>query len=255
MKALTTLTILISSVLVPHHLPFMRVSGHVSPGAGQPRVSAPFVAEEVPTVAFCEMVKNPQPYFDKAVRLTALITLPTEGIYLNDDKCVPDPDDKIGVGFIINNEKQRDMHNRNIRIIRSSKYGSRAQVTVVGILRNSPSRNVFAPHRYRFDIISYEDISHMTVTYKGVLQEGTAYRAEVRGGGPSGLSLVVPVRAQEHVAVSIVWVNLGRFPALQQMRDSGGQREIVFSVVSDRTKQMTERRWNRVLECEILSVK
>lgn len=253
MTALPTLTILISSVLVPHHLPFMRTSGQVSPSVGQPQVSASFVAEEIPTVAFCEMVKNPQPYFDKTVRLTALITLPTEGIYLSDDRCVPD--DKVGVGFIINNEKQRDMHNRNIRIFRSSKYGSRAQVTVVGILRNSPSGNVFAPYRYRFDIISYEDISHMTVTYEGILQEGTAYRAEVRGGGPSGLSLVIPMRAQEHVAVSIVWVNLSQFPALQQIRNSGGRREIVFSVISDRKKQMTERRWNRVLECKILRVK
>jgi hypothetical protein len=43
--------------------------------------------DEPADVAFCEMVKNPQLYFDRPVRVTAIVELATEGQCLSDDAC------------------------------------------------------------------------------------------------------------------------------------------------------------------------
>jgi hypothetical protein len=253
MKTLPALTVLISLALLPNQLSLANT--RITPGsrgAVQAGVTSS-ATDEVPVIAFCEMVKNPQLYFDKTVRLTATLQLATEASYLRDDRCVLSHDDQIGVRYVSNDEKQRGLINRDINKIRSIEYGSRAKVTVVGMLRNSSLRG-FAWYRYRFDIISIEDISHVTVPYEGTLQGGITYQAVVRGDSDSGLSLLIPLRTREHVAVRIEWTNLNEFPALERLRNISREQQIVFSVISDQTRQMTERRWNRTLECKIISI-
>lgn len=247
MKMFSALTVLIL-LLNPLHLTVNRFSV-----AADQSVETSSIAEEIPTVDFCEMVKNPKLYFDKTVRLKATLEQATEAQYLRDERCVLSHDEQIGVGYAAVSEAERDARTKVIREIRSSEYGSRAKVTVIGILRNS-SRRSFAWYQYRFDLIRFEDISHVIVPYEGELQGGKTYRARVRGDNRADLSLVIPLRMPEHYAVLIEWTNLSEFPALEDLRKSSREQQIVFSVLSDQMKQMTERRWNRTIQCKIISV-
>lgn len=253
MKSLPILTTLVLLLLLPNQLSL--VNSRFGPGIPDPVQSdvASSITEEVPTIAFCEMVKNPQLYFDKTIRLTATLKLATEASYLSDDGCILSRDDQIGVRYINKDEKQVALLSRDVNKIRSIEYGSRAKVTIVGILRNASLRS-FAWYRYRFDITRFEDVSHVIVPYEGILQSGITYRAAVRGDSSWGLSLIIPLRMREHSAVHIEWTNLSEFPALERLRKSAGEQQIIFSVVSDQTRQMTEQRWNRRVECKIISV-
>jgi hypothetical protein len=209
--------------------------------------------EEVPTVAFCEMVKHPELYFDKSVRLTARLELAEEAQYLSDDKCLLSHDEQIGVSYAISPERERDLPNKELTQIRSMEYGNRASVTVVGMLRNSSMR-AFAWYHYRFDIIRFEKISHVIVPYEGTLQAGSTYRAVVHGDKRFRLSLVMPLRVPEYYAVRIEWTNVKEFPSLKRLHRTRREREVVFSVISDQSKQMTERRWNRTILCKVIRV-
>lgn len=216
-------------------------------------IVAPAVENEVPTVGFCEMVKHPRRYFDKPIRVTATLQLGIEASYLGDDACPLRQDDQIGVRYKSPDEQSQNLLNSEIRRIQSIEYSGRARVTVVGILRNS-SLHGFAWYRYRFDVSRVENISPMVVPYEGALQASTTYRALVRRDANFGLTFVTRLRTQAHVAVNIDWTNLDEFPALVGRDDSSIERQIVFSVISDQHKQMTQSRWNRSLECKILRV-
>lgn len=207
---------------------------------------------ESSTIGFCEIVKNPKLYFDKPIRVTANLELATEASYLRDENCVVSRDDQIGVRYTSDNDGQRDLINRAIRKIRSIEYGSRAKVTVVGRLRNSASRS-FAWYRYRFDISTIDSVSPVVTSYDGSLHAGLTYSGAVRRNSLRGLLLVIPVRLQPGVATRVEWVNLKNFSALTS-GDPTLESQIVFTVVSDETTQLTERRWNRTIECRVVSV-
>jgi hypothetical protein len=216
-------------------------------------VAAAALENEVLTVDFCELVKHPRRYFDKPIRITATLQLGIEGSYFGDDACPLSHDDQIGVRYKSPDEQSQELLNSEIRRIQSIEYGGRARVTVAGILRNSSLRS-FAWYRYRFDVSRVENISHVVVPYEGALQAGTTYRALVRRDANFGLTLVTRLRTQAHVAVNIDWTNLDEFPALVGLEDNSIELQIVFSVISDQHKQMTQSRWNRSLECKILRV-
>lgn len=238
MKALPTMAALFVLVLLPASLSSGKASAQTS---------------EIPTITFCEMVKNPRLYFDKPVRLTATLQMATEASYLKDDACPLSHDDQIGLRYFNSDEKEQQRLREDVHKIRTIEYGSRAKVTVVGALRNS-SRRDFAWYRYRFDISRFEDISHVIIPYEGSLQAGITYRAKVRGDGDAGLAFILPLRMQPHYAVRIEWINLDSFPALKQPGNNAGERQIVFSVVSDEIKHVDVQRWNRTIECKIISV-
>jgi hypothetical protein len=247
MKTFLALTILIL-LLTQLHFPGSRLTT----AANQFGVASA-ATEEIPTIDFCEMVKNPKLYFDKAVRLTATFEQATEAQYLSDDKCPLSHDDQIGVGYATVSEEQNAARRNIISKLRLAEYGGRARVMATGMLRNS-SRRAFAWYQYRFDIISVEELSHVIVPYEGELRGGRTYVAAVRGDSSDGLALVIPVRIPEHQAARIEWTNLSEFPALVQLQSSPREQRIVFSVISDEIKQMTERRWNRTLRCKIISI-
>jgi hypothetical protein len=265
MRASPTLSAIFLLVLLANPLTLAKSSLVItrpSSGSSDPRKSAIVSSDEVlvsldrdetPTVAFCEMVKNPRLYFDKRVRVTATLQLATEASYLQDDKCVLSHDDQIGVRYVSENDKERDLLNSAIRKVRTVEYGGRAKVTVVGVLRNSSLRS-FAWYRYRFDVSRLEGMTPLIVPYEGTLQAGTTYRADVRGDKDFGLSLVSPLHMVLHVGVRIEWTNLGEFPALAELQSDSPAQSIVFTVVADETKRMTERRWSRTVECKILSL-
>ena len=110
-----------------------------------------------------------------------------------------------------------------------------------------------AASKPKAEILS-EDDSHTITTYAGWLEAGLTYRATVRGDGRFGLSLVPVLRMPAHHAVLVEWTNLSKFPALKRLRRNSRKRQIVFTVVSDETKRMTEWRWNRTVGCKILFV-
>jgi hypothetical protein len=206
--------------------------------------------EKTTDLAFCEMVKSPQLYFDKPVRVTAILEQATEGQYLSDDDCVLSHDEQIGVGYLEENKDHTDLWNNNIDL--ESKYGGRAKVTVVGILRDS-SRRDFVWYHYRFDIIRFDNVTHIRNQYAGELVARNSYVAEVRPDPSTGLGLVIQVRMPVHYAVRVEWTNLKEFPRLRLMgKDSKAQ--VLFSVESDEIRQMTANRWNRTVRCSIVSV-
>src|SRR5664279_190364 len=106
--------------------------------------------DEIPTVAFCEMVAHPQLYFDKTIRLAATFEPRIEGSTLTDVRCVRSHDDQIGVGWVKLDEQQFKTRSDDSEVIRSGKAGEQPRVTITGILRNA-ARKDFEWYRYRFD--------------------------------------------------------------------------------------------------------
>jgi hypothetical protein len=202
---------------------------------------------EIPTVDFCELVKHPRLYFDKTVRLTAMLDIAEAAAYLSDARCVLRYDDQVGIRYV-------NAYERRPEIL--GKY-EHPRVTVVGVLRDSSLRG-FASYRYRFDIERFEDvredISGAVINYGGTLRAGMTYRATVRGDGDYGLTLSPPLRMLEHQAVLVEWTNLREFPALVRMRRGSRERRIVLFVVSDETVRVTEWRWDRTVRCKIIIV-
>lgn len=207
--------------------------------------------QSIPTVGFCEIVKNAKLYFDKKVRVRAKYQMATEGRYLSDDHCQLSHDEQIGVGHAPPDQSHGEILNAEVRRIGSVEYGGRAMVTVVGVLRNSSLR-AFAWYQYRFDIISVENISPVTVPYEGELAASVTYSATVRRDLTGGLSLIPNPRILEHHALRIEWTNLGAFPKLRNRPDEASEQQIVFTVLSDEIRQMTQLRWNRTLRCKII---
>lgn len=202
---------------------------------------------EILNVDFCELVKHPRLYFDKTVRLTAMLDIAEEAAYLSDALCVLRYDDQVGIKYVNAFERRPEI---------LGKY-EHPRVRVVGVLRNSSPRG-FAWYRYRFDIERFEDvredISGAVINYGGTLRAGLTYRATVRGDGDFRVTLSTPPRMLEHQAVLVEWTNLREFPALKRPRRVSRERQIVFFVVSDETVRVTEWRWDRTVRCRIIIV-
>jgi hypothetical protein len=211
--------------------------------------------ENIPTVDFCEMVKHPELYFDKTIRIAATMELGDEGSNLNDVRCVRSHDDSIGVGAVAR-EQQDKSFQKDFEKIRDGHWDTQPRVTVIGILRNSSLR-AFAWYRYRFDIMAFEDIrqelSETIVTFDGSLREGFTYRGTVHGDKDFGLSFNTPLHVPMHHAVRLEWTNLKQFRVLQQLRGTS-EKQIVFRVVKDNLDQIDAQRWDRTFQLEILLV-
>ena len=203
----------------------------------------------VPTVDFCEIVRRPQRFFNLTVRIKAKWVAGDEFSYLNDDRCPSTATNDIAVRFV---DGQDEAIRINVSKIMSHEYGSRAWITAVGTLRN-PGK-YYGYFRYRFEILRFENVEHVITPYQGTLDGYHAYRALVRGDKESGLLLIPPLHIEFHYAVRIEWINLSEFPELERLRETSGERTIVFSVISDERKQITAQRWNRTLECKIIRV-
>ncbi len=209
--------------------------------------------KDVPTVALCDLMKRPSEFYDRKVRITGMFTQADEAQYLSDNGCPAKRDtDRIGVGFADADESGRERRSKEISKIGKPEYGGRAMVRVVGYLRNA-QRHDFACYGMRFDIVRFEKIEPMVTDFAGELQAGNTYRATVQGDDMLGLVLVKALRIGEHHAVRLEWTNLSAFPELNKLRGMMSERKVVFSVLSDDIKQVTERRWNRTIRLRIIS--
>lgn len=207
-------------------------------------------ADAPEAVAFCEMVAAPAQFLDRPVVVEARFEQATEGSYLSHPQCPLPRDDRIGVGAIELVEGDRAQRVDAMRRLSAIEYGGRADVRVVGVLRDAPLRG-FASYRYRFDVARFERIAHVVLTYEGVLQLGQTYRAQVRRHGRAELALVEPLRIPAHHGLRLEWTNRTAFAV--PLRPSAPDWA-TFSVVGDVIRQVDERRWNRTVTLKILSV-
>jgi hypothetical protein len=208
---------------------------------------SPSNPEAIREVDFCDIVKQPRRFFDRAVRIKAQWQQGEEFSYLIDERCPASVSAEIAVRYT---GKRDQLTMTNIAKLSAHEYGGRAMITAVGTLRN-PGK-YYGYFRYWFEIDQLEEVAHVITTYDGNLDAGKTYRAVVRGDKEYGLLLVPPFRNPFHYAARIEWLNLSDFPKLDKLHENAGESTIVFSVMSDERKQIDVRRWNRTLECKII---
>lgn len=208
-------------------------------------------SSDIPTVAFCDIVRDPELLFNHTIRTTAVFEQAEEGQYLTDPECPLGHDDQIGVGFAPSTPQIVEAHNAIIQQIGSSHFGGRGIVTITGILRNT-SRHDFAWYRFRFDIVEIESLAHIVEPFKGSLQTGKTYSATVIAAQQEKLVFDNRIPVLPHTALRIEWENLNLLPpAVRQGKQSKPVR-IIFSVLNDDVRQVSERRWNRTVRCAIV---
>ena len=208
--------------------------------------------DEMPTVSFCEMLKNPQAYFGKTVRTRAVWERATEGIFLRDRAC----EEQARVGYShAPKEQWCERAEANFKTIYDEKFSGRAEISVVGTLENRRSKNPFFNYRYLFVATCIEKVMRAGVSFEGTLEEGQTYRARVKCDREQGLSLLIPIRVPYHHAWHIEWINLSKFPQLKKGAGADCEREIVFEVLSKQIEKVAgQKRWNDTYNCKILEV-
>jgi hypothetical protein len=201
--------------------------------------------ERIRDVDFCELVREPQQFFNQAVRIKALWQQGYEFSYLNGVGCQAKFRHEIATVWL-------NPQDPNISKMMSREYGGKAIITVAGTLRN-PGK-YFGYFRYLFEVLRFEDVQHVIEPYEGTVEAGRTYRAVVRGDKELELVLSPPVRIEFHYSYHIEWINLADFPELKRLHQTSGERRIVFSVISSERKQIEEQRWTRSLEMKIVRV-
>ncbi|HEX5704487.1 MAG TPA: hypothetical protein VFX97_14905 [Pyrinomonadaceae bacterium] len=201
--------------------------------------------ETVRDVDFCDIVGQPQQFFGRAVRIKATWQQGHEFSYLNGIGCRTKFRHEIATGWL--NSQDPNLSKMLLR-----EYGGRAIVTAVGTLRD-PGK-YFGYFRYLFEVRRLEDVQHVIEPYEGTVEAGRTYRAVVRGDKEIELRLVPPLHIEFHYSAGIDWLNLSDFPELEKLHETSGERTIVFSVMSDVRRQMTERRWSRMLQIKIIRI-
>lgn len=244
-------TMLLACALALAFNPLAYLNTRFVPAAPQSQ-SKNLKTDEIPTVSYCEMLKNPQLFFSKTVRVRATWERATEGIYLRDRTC----QEKVAVGFgQAGREQWCERASRNFQKIYDEKFSGKAEIVVVGTLENRRSKNPFVNYRYLFVANCIEKVMMAGDAYQGTLEEGHTYRARVKCDGEQGPALLTRVSVPYHHAVRVEWANLEKYPQLKPRAGAGCEREIVFQVLSKQiVKVAGQRRWNVTYNCKILEV-
>lgn len=206
--------------------------------------------EDVSTISFCEMIRNPQLYFGRLVRVKTTWARGYEGIYVKDPEC---PSPIIGYS---SGEKQRWCDQMPQSLERMKQFGSQAEILVVGTLENKSRRGGFVSYDHLFVATCIEKVGPAKHKYEGFLDEGQVYRAEVRCDKARGLWPVIPLHQEATLTeVRIVWTNLSKYPALKKSPANNCQRRVIFQVLSARTMKVAGReRWRATYTCRIIEV-
>ena len=218
--------------------------------------------EEIPSVSFCELVKNADSYFGKQVRLTATFMQATEGQYLKDDTCdkmgigpYAKTREKLGIKFPAGDKKFIDEVNQNLRKAKSFGDGH-AIIEVIGILRNEARHN-FVWYDRCFEILQFVSVKPAVLRFDGNLEIGNVYRGTGKCNKEDGFTLAIRIQVPYHHAGRIEWDNRGSFHELTDELIPGSERQIVFKVISkDVVKVPTQppnrSRWNTTYHCQVV---
>lgn len=202
----------------------------------------------IPTVTFCDLAKNPAAYFDKTVRLKAVYEIWTEGQYLTDALCPLLPDDRIGAGYAEKDTAQKEALQRTMAQIQGHEYRGRAEVTIVGALRNVVARH-FYWYGALFEIASFESARPAVALYEGDLEVGRTYHAKATLYANGKVVIEPRLRLPMHHAGRIEWKDI------RHVEGTGPQKwsaEAEFRVVSKEVVAMGPGRWNTTFYCELI---
>jgi hypothetical protein len=101
--------------------------------------------------------------------------------------------------------------------------------------------------------IAHKPVSSAPVEFKGTLEWGSRYRAQLTYDRDGVWRTRIRVRVPYHHAALIEWTNLGKFPQLDKAKTAGGQPWIVFKVLSREIVRLRDR-WDVTFRCQILAV-
>ena len=206
---------------------------------------------EIPTVTFCDLARNPTAYFDKPVRLDAVFEQHTEGQYLSHESCPLSHDDQIGVGYAKENDEAHAESVRQTRAkIQLPEFRGRAEVTIVGVLRNTSARH-FYWYGTLFEIASVERARSAVALYDGNLEEGRTYRAKATRDGHGELVIAPRLRIPFHHAGRIEWTG-AQAVATSPLSSKHWIAEAVFRVVSKSVVAAGPGSWRMTFHCDLL---
>jgi len=229
------------------------------------REKAMGIVRPVPTITFCELIKNHDQYFGEKVAIYATLEyhasvmanlkVVNERATLNDPECdsleTGDPRTRevIGVSYLGTDGEVEGLKGQ-VRRLSDFRFNGRARVLATGFLINERQR-ALDTYNYTFNLVALKDIQPIVLPYKGKLELGWMYSDTFDYVKANGIQLSSPLKPLPHQASRIEWRGENNFPALK----TDGRKHIVFRVNSSVTQQMTSNRWDVTYNCEILEVK
>jgi hypothetical protein len=214
------------------------------------RERAEGIVRPIPAISYCELLYDRDRYLGQKVSINADLELNTAQPNLYDSNCDSpamrdrQTQERIGVGYA-----DPALGRAKTEQIRTNRFGSRAHVLVVGILRDESAR-ALDTYNFRFEISEFKSMDPIILPYQGELEVGWMYTDGSDHVPAQGLQFSSPLKAPPHYAVRVEWTNVGAVPLLKKR----GRRYITFRVLSKTIQAMGNDRWNDEYTCELLTV-
>jgi hypothetical protein len=211
------------------------------------------IVRQVPSVSFCELIKNRDRYLGRTVVIDANFEYPPTGEFLDDLECTPaatgvvQTPERIAVRYA-GTDEEIGLLKKRASAIREKRFGGRARVRLTGILRSDRAQ---ASDSYRFEIGKFMSIEPIVLPYQGSLEPGRMYSDTYDYLKPNEVFLSSPLKMPFHHAGRLEWTNADDFPQLRRH----GRKHIIFRVVSLDITKIGSNRWNSIYSCEILELK
>lgn len=214
------------------------------------RERAQGIVRPIPALSYCGLLYDRERYLNQKVSIYADLELNTPNPSLYDSNC-DEPaigpsrtKERLGVSYT-----DAAVEKERTALFRAPRFGGRARVSVVGILRDDSSR-AKDTYNYRFEITEMKSAEPILLPYQGVLEAGWTYTDAFDHVPAHGLQLSSPWKIPFHHAARIEWANAKAFPILRSI----GRRFITFRVLSKTTQPMGTNRWNDEYVCEIVEL-
>lgn len=218
---------------------------------------------QVPTITYCELLKNRARYLGKKVSIyadmTHFVTTTRDGgrsfltEYLYDPECdspkwgIARTTERIGVAYPSSEPMLADELRATSKRLRGGPFHSRARVLVTGMLRRIEE----APkYEFEFEILEFGSVKPIILPYRGKLENGWTYSDTFHHRGGYEIRLSSPIKPPLHHTASIEWRNAPAFPALRKP----GLKGITFRISSTTVRMLAPKRWTIIYNCDIIDV-
>lgn len=217
------------------------------------RERAQGIVRPIPSISYCVLLHDRERYLGQKVSIYADLELNAAEPNLSDPNC-DEPamgpartEERLGVSYA-----DPAIERGQAAQLRTSRFGGRARISVVGILRDD-SQRAKDTYDYRFEILEVKNAVPIILPFEGELKAGWMYSDNFRYVKEQGLPAAYSARMKPlpHHAHRIEFTNEAKFPALR----SSGVRDIVFRVLSKTTQPMGPNRWNDEYVCEIIELR